>query len=100
MRENKRKQIHRVLDGVLGGRAFGRLAMTLAHSFKEEGLIAAEMNQPWIRDSRKDIQEFAPYELFLILIICPKAMLNSSMARFYANADQVVEITIRQPFDI
>src|SRR5262245_15855158 len=95
MRENKRKQIHRVFDGVVGGQAFGRPAMTLAHSFKENGLIATEMNQSWIRDLRKDIQEFAPYELLLILIICPKAMLNSIIASSDAKADQVVKIAIR-----
>src|SRR5262245_10693070 len=100
MRENKRKQIHRVPDGVVGGQAFRRLAMTLAHSFKEGGLIAAEMNQSRIRDWRKDIYEFAPYELLLVFIICPKAMLNSTIAGSDADADQVVKIAIGQTFDI
>jgi hypothetical protein len=35
MRKNKRKEIHRVLDGIIGGQALGRLAVTLTHSFKD-----------------------------------------------------------------
>ena len=100
MRENKRKQIHRVFDGSLGGRALARPAMTFTHSFKEDRLIAAEMNESCIRDCRKDIQEFAPYKLLVVLVVCPKAMLNSTIAGFDANADKVVEIAIRHTFDI
>ena len=57
------------------------------------------MNQSWIRDSRKNVQEFAPYEL-LLLFICPKAMLTSTVGGSDANADQVIEIATRQTFDM
>ena len=53
-----------------------------------------------IRDRRKDIQEFVPYALLLVLVVGPKAVLNSTIAGSDANADQVVEIAIRQTFDI
>ena len=74
--------------------------MTFTHSFQEDRLVAAEMDEPWIRDCRKDIQEFVPYPLLFVLVVCPKAMLNGTIAGSDANADQVVEIAIGQTFDI
>ena len=100
MRENERKKIHRALNSGRGCRAFARLTMTLAHSLQKDRLIAAEMNEPRIRDCRKDIKEFIPYALLRLLVISPKAVLNSIIASSDANADQVVEIAIRQTFDI
>src|SRR5580704_7776960 len=77
MRKNERKKVHRVLDSVRGCRAIARRAMTFAHSFQEDRLVAAEMHEPGIRDRRKDIEEFVPYPLLPILVIGPTAVLNS-----------------------
>ena len=100
MRENERKKVHRVLDGGRGCRAFARPTMTFAHSFQEDRFVATEMDEPRIRDRRKNIEEFVPYPLLPVLVIGPKAVLNSTIAGSDANADQVVEIAIRQTFDI
>ena len=77
MRENKRKKIHRVLDGGRCVRTFARPAMTFAHSFQEDRLIAAVMDKPRISDRRKDIEEFVPYELLPFRIVGPKTVLNA-----------------------
>ena len=58
------------------------------------------MHEPRIRDRRKDIEEFVPYALLLIFVIGPKAVLDSVLPSSDANPDQVVEITIRQAFDV
>lgn len=89
-----------MLDSVRGCRAIARRAMTFAHSFQEDRLVAAEMHEPRIRDRRKDIEEFVPYPLLPILVIGPKAVLNSILPSSDADPDQIVEIAIRQAFDV
>src|SRR5271170_747887 len=100
MRKNERKKVHRILDSGRGCRVIARHTMTFAHSFQEDRLVAAEMNEPRIRDRRKDIEEFAPYALLPVLVIGPKAVLNSIFPDSEANPDQVVEIAIRQTFNV
>jgi len=53
------------------------------------------MDESWIRDRHKDGKEFVPYTLLPVLVVCPKAVLNGTMAGADANAYQVVEIAIR-----
>jgi hypothetical protein len=74
--------------------------MTFAHSLQKGRLVTAEMNELWIRDHRKDIEEFVPYALFSVLVVGPKAILNSIIAGSDAGADQIVRVAIRQTFDI
>ena len=78
MGENKRKKIYRVLDGGRCSRTFARPAVTFAHSFQEDRFIAAVMNEPRIRNRRKDIEEFGPYELLAVPSSAQKAVVNST----------------------
>ena len=89
-----------MIDGGRCRRTFARPAMTFAHSFQKDRLVAAVMDEPWIRDRHKDGKEFVPYALLPVLVVGPKAVLNGTMAGADANANQVVEIAIRQSFDI
>jgi hypothetical protein len=98
--ENERKEIHRIFDSGRGGRTLVGATMTISHSTQEKRLVAAEMNQPRIRDGRKDIEEFVPNALLTVPIIGPKAVLNGIIASSNANAYQVVEFTIRKTFDV
>src|SRR6516225_6479875 len=78
-RKNERKKIHRVLDGDRCCRVFVRPAMTFAHSFQKDRLVAAVMDESWIRDRHKDAKEFVPYALLPVLVVCPKAVLNGTV---------------------
>ena len=89
-----------MLDGGRCCRAFARPAMTFAHSFQEDRLVATVMDESWIGDRHKDGKEFVPYPLLSVLVVRPKAVLNGTMAGSDASANQVVEIAIRQTFDI
>src|SRR5665647_313885 len=71
-RENKREKVHRVLDGGRCCRAFARPAMTFAHSFQEDRLVATVMDESWIGDRHKDGKEFVPYPLLSVLVVRPK----------------------------
>src|SRR5262245_54036486 len=58
------------------------------------------MHEPRNRDRRKDAHKFIPYPLLFRFVVGPKGVLNGTLAGADANADQIVEITIRQTFDI
>src|SRR5215469_724297 len=74
--------------------------MAFAHSFQEDSLVPTVMNEPRIGDSRKGIEELFPDALLPFLIVGPKAILNSTISGSNTNAYQVVEIAVRQAFDI
>ena len=63
-----------------GWRAFRWRAVTFAHPFQENRLIAAVVDQVRISDLRKDAEEIVPYQLLLFCIVGPKTVLNASSA--------------------
>src|SRR5271156_374732 len=75
-------------------------SMTFAHPLQKCRLIAAVVDQVRIRDLRKDAEEIVPYQLLLFCIVGPETVLNASFGGSDANTDQVVEIAVREPFDI
>src|ERR1700730_10774246 len=78
----------------------GWASVTFAHPFQRCRLVAAVVDQVRIRDLRKDAEEIGPYQLFLFCIVGPETVLNASFGGLDANPEQVVETTVRQPFDI
>src|SRR5947199_10736268 len=89
--EDEQKEVHYMLYGIGCCRAFARAAITFAHSFQEDRLVTAVMDETRIRDSRKDVEKFAPYTLLPVLIIGPKGVMNRSSARSDANTDKIIE---------
>ena len=97
---NKREQVFRMINSSSCLRAFRWASITFAHSFQKNRFIAAVMDYLWVGGLREDTEEVVPDQLLLIFIFRPETVLRPSLGSFNPNPDQVVEITIGNPFDI
>jgi hypothetical protein len=58
------------------------------------------MNQRWRSDGSEDAKEFTPNLALVLDSVSPQAVLNGGFAAADADADEVVEIDVRQALDI
>src|SRR5947207_14530656 len=81
-------------------RAIWRRTIPLAHSFQEDRLKAAVMDQNGVLDFYQFGQELPPDAALVRRAVSPKAVLNGRVARFDWDANQVVEVSIGQALGV
>jgi len=71
-----------------------------AHLLYEAPFIAAIVDEDGVLNGRENAKEFDPYFLFLGRVFSPKAVLLDLFTVPDSQADEIIEIAIRYPFNI
>ena len=74
--------------------------MAFTHPLEENRLVAPIVNQHRLIDAFEDAQELPPNLPLVLDGVCPQTVLAGGCAVADTNADKVVEIAVRQSFDI
>ena len=74
--------------------------MTFLHLFQKSCFVAPVVNQHRLLDGFEDGQELSPNLPFVLGGVRPEAVLDGGFAVTDAQADEVVEIAVRQALDI